>query len=151
MQDTADRRPTLLFWIVSLALLLWGFGGATIYIAYFIESSTEFAETAEIAANREAYADYIENIPAWVIAVGIIAAVARLLGALGLLLRRAWALPFYVLSLISFLAALYRAFVLADVASVMSASHIATEVTFLSLSVFAIWFARANKKRGVLM
>lgn len=102
MLEATDNRPPVLFWVISIALLLWGFGGASIYVAYFIETPEEFAETAEIAANRQAYANYIANIPFWAIAVGIIAAVTRLLGAIGLLLRRAWALPLYIISVVFF-------------------------------------------------
>ncbi len=150
MLETTDNRPPVLFWVISIALLLWGFGGASIYIAYFIETPEEFAETAETAANRQAYADYIANIPFWAIAVGIIAAVTRLLGAIGLLLRRAWALPLYIISLVFFVVALYRAFFLANVASIMSGPHIAVELVFIALNVFAVWFAHENKSKGIL-
>jgi len=142
--------PSISFWVISIALLLWGLGGASIYVAYFVETPQEFALTAETAANRQAYADYISNIPAWAITVGIIAAVTRLFGAIALLLRRAWALPLYSISVVFFIAALYRAFVLANVASVMSASHIAVELVFLTLSIFGVWFARNNKIKGIL-
>jgi hypothetical protein len=138
------------FWVISFVLLLWGLGGASIYVAYFLETPEEFALTAETAANRDAYAEYVANIPFWAIAVGIIAAVSRLLGAIGLLLRRAWALPLYVVSVIFFLAALFRAFILANVASVMSSGHIVIEIVFLALSVFAIWFSRKNVAAGIL-
>ncbi len=131
-------------------MFLWGLGGALIYIAYFIETPQEFAETAETAANRQAYADYVANIPFWAIAVGVIAAVTRLLGAIGLLLRRAWALPLYIISVGFFQIALYRAFILANVASVMSAPHIAVELVFLALGIFAVWFARENRSRGIV-
>jgi hypothetical protein len=150
MPEATERNPPVSFWVISIALLLWGLGGASIYVAYFVETPEEFAQTAETAANREAYADYIENIPYWAIASGIIAALTRLVGAVGLLLRRAWALPLYVLSLVFFLAALYRAFVLASVADVMSGPHIAVELAFLTLSIFAIWFAHKNKSTLVL-
>jgi len=147
---TTDTVPSILFWVISIALLLWGFGGASIYIAYFIETPEEFAQTAETAANRQAYADYVASIPFWAIAVGIIAAVTRLLGAIGLLLRRAWALPLYIISVVFFLGALYRAFVLANVSSVMSGAHISVELVFLALGIFAVWFARENKSKGIL-
>jgi len=145
-----DTVAPVSFWVISIALLLWGLGGASIYIAYFIETPEEFALTVETAANRQAYAEYIANIPVWAIGVGIVAAVTRLLGAVGLLLRRAWAMQFYIISVVSVLVALYRAFVLANVSSVMSASHIAVEIVFLALGTFAIWFARANKSKGIL-
>ena len=142
--------PPTSFWVISSALLLWGVGGASIYVAYFIETPEEFARTAEAAANRQAYADYVANIPFWAIAVGMIAALTRLLGAIGLLLRRAWALPLYIISVVFFLVALYRAFILANVASVMSGPHIAVEFVFLALSVFAVWFTHESKSRRIL-
>ena len=138
------------FWVISFVLLLWGLGGASIYVAYFLETPEEFALTAETAANRDAYAEYVANIPFWAIGVGIIAAVCRLLGAIGLLLRQTWAQPFYIASLIFFLAALFRAFILANVASVMSGAHIGIEVVFLVLSIFAVYFAYWNKTKGTL-
>jgi hypothetical protein len=146
----ALTTPPISFWVVSIALLLWGLGGASIYVAYFVETPQEFALTAEAAENTQAYADYISNIPAWAITVGIIAAATRLFGAIALLIRRDWALPLYSISALFFLVALFRAFILANVASVMSASHIAVEFVFLTLSIFAVWFARVNKVKGIL-
>lgn len=150
MADTSERRVPVVFWVVSVGLLVWGLGGASIYVAYFVETPAQFAATAETAVNRAAYADYIANIPAWAIGVGIVAALARLLGAVGLLLRRAWARPLYVASLLFFLAALYRAFVLADAASVMSDAHVAVEGLFVALGAFAVWFAHRGVARGLL-
>src|SRR5262245_40402989 len=150
MTDTAHTRHSTVFWVISVAVLLWGLGGVSIHVAYFVLTPEQFAPTAVGSAHRPAYAAYVSSIPVWATAVGIVAAMARLLGAIGLLLRRAWALPFYVLSTFFFLIALFRAFVLARVASVMGAHHVGVEVTFLALSLFAIWFAHSNRSRGVL-
>ena len=145
-----DSTPSVSFWVISVALMLWGLAGASIYVAYFFETPEEFAQTAETAANRQAYADYVSNIPYWAIAIGIIAAATRLFGAIGLLLRRAWALPLYIVSVVFFLGALFRGFVLANVSSVMSGPHIVVEIVFLALSIFGIWFARQNRLNGIL-
>ncbi len=145
-----DSTPSVSFWVISVALMLWGLAGASIYVAYFFETPEEFAQTAETAANRQAYADYVSNIPYWAIAIGIIAAATRLFGAIGLLLRRAWALPLYIVSVVFFLCALFRGFVLANVSSVMSGPHIVVEIVFLALSIFGIWFARQNRLNGIL-
>lgn len=133
-----------------MLLLLWGLGGVSIYVAYFIESPEEFALTAETAQNRDAYAAYVAQIPSWIIAVGLVAALARLSGAIALLLRRAWAVPLYVVSLAFFIVVLFRAFVMTNVAEVMSAGHMAIEAVFLMLSIFATWFAYVARARGVL-
>lgn len=146
-----DGRPPPWFWAIAVVLLLWGLGGASIYVAFFVETPEEFARAAETAANQAAYAEYVANIPFWAIAVGIAAAATRLFGAIGLLLRRAWALHLYAVSLPLFLLALFRAFVLADAASGMSGPHVAVEVVFVGLGIFAIWFAHEFRSRGVLV
>jgi hypothetical protein len=146
----ADKNPGVFFWVISGALLLWGIGGASVYVAYFLETPDEVARSAESPENREAYAQYVSSLPAWATGVGIVAAIARLLGALCLLLRRAWALPLYIVSLIFFSTALYRAFVVANAATVMSGTHIGVQMVFLALSVFAIWFAGQKKSKGIL-
>jgi hypothetical protein len=148
--EASDKTPSAVFWAFAVLLLIWGLGGTSIYVAYLIETPQEFAASAETAAHRDAYADYVADIPAWAIAIGMIAAAARLLGAIALLLRRAWALPLYVVSLTFFLAALYRAFVLANAGEVMGEAHIAVEAMFVGLNLFAIWFAYDSKARGLL-
>ncbi|PJA74255.1 hypothetical protein CO151_10325 [bacterium CG_4_9_14_3_um_filter_65_15] len=150
MAKENSSRPGVLFWVISIALLLWGLGGISIYLAYFVESPGEFAESAEAEVNREAYAEYVANIPPWAVVVGVGAAVTRLLGALFLLLRRALARPLFIMSTALFLVAMYRAFVLAHVADVMSSAHIFVEVGFVALSFFAVWFSHQNKSKGIL-
>ena len=149
MREDPRKLPAA-FWAISVGLFLWALGGASIYAAYFVETPEEFAETAETAANSAAYAQYIADIPAWAIAAGMLTALARLFGAICLLLRRAWAFPLYVASTVFFLVALYRAFILADVAEVMSPGHIGVEVVFLALSLFSIWFSHWARSKGIL-
>jgi len=131
-------------------LLVWGLAGSMIYIFYLVETPQDFALTAETAVHREAYAQYISDIPTWAIAIGIGAALARLLGAVLLLFRRRPAFLLYIISTLLFLAAMFRAFVVARVAEVMSGPHIAIEFVFLALSFYAVWFARRSASRGIL-
>jgi len=150
MTETTGTRPPVYFWAVATLLLLWGIGGASIYVALLFETPQEFARGAETAANQAAYAEYVSNIPWWALGAGILAAASRLVGAVGLLFRRVWARACYVAATVFFLVALFRAFVLADVASVMSPQHVATEGLFLALSLFGIWFARFGAVKGLL-
>jgi hypothetical protein len=145
MTRAANDHPGVVYWLVTALLMLWGLGSVSMYTAYFVETPEAFAQGAENAEHRSAYADYVASLPVWAVAVGVGAALARLLGAIGLLLRRAWALPLFIAALILFLVASFRAFILADVASVMSGAHIAVEILFFALSAFAVGFARHGK------
>lgn len=152
MSGTAVAKPSPVYWAVVTGLFLWGMFSLSIYVFYvFVETPAEFAKTAEDAAHREAYAQYVANIPAWALALAALAALARVLGALCLVLRRRMAVPLYAASLVLFLATLFRAFVLDAAASAMSARHIGVEVAFVVLGVFAVWFALRSKSRGILL
>lgn len=96
------------------------------------------------------YADYIATIPHWVIVLTFLAGLTRLLGGIGLLLQKMWALPAYGVSAILVALLMFRGFVLADVASVIRTSQIWLEAGFLSLSVFAVWWSRHQTLSGVL-
>lgn len=148
MGTSAKAGP--LYWIVSVLLMIWALGGLSIYVALFIEGTQQFAGSAEDAAYARAYQDYIERIPAWSLAAAVVAALTRFIGALGLLARRAWAQPFFLISLLLFLATLFRAFVLDTAASAMSPRHIGIEIVFVALGVFAIWFAARMRSKGIL-
>lgn len=151
MSGSAFQKPDLTYWAIVLFLVLWGALGLSIYVAYFFfESPAEFARTAEDAAHREAYARYAANIPAWALALAVLAAVTRFLGALCLLLRRGPAVMLYALSLALFLSTLVRAFVFDTAASAMSVRHVGIEIAFVALGAFAVWFSWRSRAHGIL-
>ncbi|MFK7885492.1 MAG: hypothetical protein AB8G16_01395 [Gammaproteobacteria bacterium] len=80
----------------------------------------------------------------------MLAAVTRLLGGVGLVLQKAWALPLYTASLVLVVVLMFRGFVLADVASVIRTSQVWLEAAFLTLSFFAVWWARQQVAAGFL-
>lgn len=150
MAQYSRIRAPLLFWICSSVLLLWALAGAWIYIRYFMVSPQEFAAAVEHGENTQPYADYVANIPAWSIAAAVIAAVARLLGVLCLFFRRSIAIAFFNIALVFVLVSMFRAFVLANAANVMSGWHIFAEILIIALSIYAVWFARWSRSQGIL-
>lgn len=150
MPQSADSRPSIGYWLISLFLLAWGSLGLLVYVFYFIQTPEEYAHGVEDAAHHASYAAYVAAIPAWAIAAGVAAALARFIAAVGLMMRRACAAPLFAASLVIFLVALFRAFVLGGAGEAMSTRHIVIEIIFVALSLFAVWFAYTNKKRGVL-
>jgi hypothetical protein len=148
--SSAAQKPSLLYWIISAILLVWGVLGLLVYIFYFIQSPEEYAAGVETAEKQAGYAAYVANIPLWAIASGVIAAAARFFGAICLLLRKAWAPALYVISLVFFVIAYFRAFVLSNAGEVMSARHLVIEAVFLALSLFAIWYSYGAKRKGIL-
>ena len=140
------------YWIFSVFLFVWGLAYAGLVIFTFVVSTPSHWQSL-IAEGRitAQYAEYIANIPTWVVLTTFLAATSRLLGGFGLLAQKAWAFPAYAVSLLLVLILMFRGFVLADVASVIRTSQIWLEAGFLLLSVAAVWWARYQIGAGRLL
>ena len=140
-----------LHWLVTGFLLLWGTTYAGLVVFTFgISTPNHWAALVSEGRITAAYAEYIAQIPGWVVVITVIAAVTRLFGAIFLLLRLHWAFLLYAVSLGFVTVIMFRGFVLADVASVIRGSQVVLEVVFLSISVFAVWYAHVQSQNGVL-
>ena len=143
-------RPPLGFWIVAVLLLVWAVFHSFVYVALFVQSPEEYARSVETAEHAAAYAEYVENIPAWSLATAVFAAVLRLVAAFGLLFRRAFALPLFAAAAVLFLIALARGFFFDNAAEALSGRHIAVEIVLVALSLYAVFFSMKAKSRGYL-
>ncbi|MBT8184721.1 MAG: hypothetical protein KJN76_07760, partial [Eudoraea sp.] len=94
MTDKLSVKPPLWFWIVSAVALVWNIMGVMAYLgSAFITDEMK----AEMPAEQ---LELMENTPAWVTAAFAIAVWAGLLGCIALLLRKKWARPVLLISLI---------------------------------------------------
>jgi hypothetical protein len=140
------------FWLISAFLLLWGLAYAgLVFFTFAIATPDHWATLVAEGRITAGYAVYISQIPGWVALITAIAALTRLCGAIFLLLRRSWALQCYVVSLCFVMMIMLRGFLLADVASVIRPSQVVLEFVFLAISVFAVWYARRQALKGLLM
>ena len=102
-QEQTVPNPTLVnkvptwFWVLSVVALLWNLMGLSIFLM-----QTLALETLIEGLTDEQKALY-KNMPMWAIVGFGIGVVAGVLGCIGLLLRKRWAFPILVLSLIGVL------------------------------------------------
>lgn len=132
----------ILFWTVALFLLVWAVSYAGLVVFTFIFSTPDHWEKL-VSEGRilQAYADYIAQIPTWVVWLTYLAAGTRLAGASALVLKSSVAAPMLAVSLLFVAILMFRGFVLAGVARVIRRSQVMLELVFLGLSVFSTWFA----------
>lgn len=150
-ESESATKPPVSFWAISIVLLFWGLAyGFLVAFTLLLSTPEDWSELVANGVIKQEYADYIAGIPTWVMAITVVVAITRFLGAVGLLLRRSWALPSYAMSMGLVFVIMFRGFVLANVASVIRDSQIAVELLFIALSIFAVWFARDNKIKGIL-
>ncbi|MEX0288453.1 MAG: hypothetical protein AB3N14_05035 [Flavobacteriaceae bacterium] len=112
MSDKLTVKPPVWFWIVSVVALIWNIMGV---MAYLGNAFMTDEMKAELPAEQ---LSLIENTPAWATAAFAIAVWAGLLGCIALLLRKKWAKPVLLLSLIGILVQMSYSFFMTNASEV---------------------------------
>jgi hypothetical protein len=146
MTDTTNTPP-IWFWILTVILLLWGMMGMYVYYDFVTSTPESMAKYIEAGTYSQAYADYLLAEPTWSAAVFALAVTSGFLGAVSLLLRRSWAAPLYMLSLLFISISLGKMFLLDKAHTMMSGGQVGMEGIVFLLGVLAVWVSRtANNK-----
>ena len=145
MSEFIDDRPTVTFWIVSGAALIWNLLGLAVY--YMTVSATPEQLAAQYSADQIAI---IENTPVWATSAFAIAVTAGVLGSLFLLLRKAWATPVFIISLAAVLVQNVNTFVLTDSIAVFGMAPVYIQSAIVVVGVFLILYSRSAKRQGWL-
>jgi hypothetical protein len=145
MSDLLDSRPTTIFWIAGGAALIWNLFGLIVYFMQVSASPEELAATY----NQEQI-DLILNTPKWATSAFAIAVNAGVLGSLFLLLRKAWALPMFVVSLVAVLVQNLNSFVLTDTIALFGTTPVIIQSVIVAIAVLLVWYSRSAKDKGWL-
>lgn len=146
MTEESTSKPTISFWVIAGAMLVWNLIGLMFYYQQSI-LTTAMMEEAGLTAQQIAH---ITNTPAWGHSGYAIAVNAGVLGAIFLLVRKAWAVPFFVLSLVGALVQDLDAFVMRDAIEAWGSSAIFLPLTVVVICAVEIWYSRAAKAKGLL-
>ncbi len=144
MSDLIANKPGRGFWIIASIALLWNLIGVMTYLMSVTLTAEDLAKMS--AAERALYVD----IPAWVTAAYAIAVFGGTLGCVALLLRKAWAVPLFAVSLVAILVQMGHAFFMSDMLAVQGATAAALPITIIVVAIYLLWFANAAKKQGLI-
>ena len=144
MTDQPISKPTRWFWILGIAALIWNLFGVMAYIMQVTLSDEALAQLP--ADQRMLY----ETIPAWATAAFATAVFAGVLGCIALLLRKTWATPLFVLSLIGVLVQMFHAFFLTDSMAVNGPGSAAMPLLVIIIAAGLVWYSRLATARGWL-
>ena len=145
MSDAFNNKPPTLFWVIATILFLWNFTGLMLYYGHVTMTPEMLAETFS-----EAERAFMEQTPVWATAAYATAVTAGVIGALLMLLRKAWALPLFIVSLVAVLIQNFEAFVLSDVTAVWGTSAFTLPAIVILICVFEIWSSRSATTQGWL-
>lgn len=129
------------FRVAGIVALGWNAVGVFMYLS----SVGVFGDPmAGLSAGERAAA---ESIPAWVTAAFAIGTFSGLGGAIGLVLRRGWALPTLIVSLVALVVLEGWILLNADVRAVMG---VGVPIMVISGAVLIYWLASHARRRGWL-
>jgi hypothetical protein len=138
------NKPPKWFLVVAVLALLWNLIGCVAVVADLRLSPADVA--ALPAAQQALYAAR----PGWAVAATALAVLGGVLGCLGLLLRRKWALPMLGLSLVGILLQDFGLFVLVDDAHLAGSGAVVTQGLVLVIGIGLVWLSVKAITRGWL-
>jgi CHASE2 domain-containing sensor protein len=138
-------KPPVWFWIVSVLALLWNLAGAMAYIGQAYMSDEVLATMSE--AERNLY----ENQPAWVTGAFAIAVWGGTLGCIFLLLRKKWAKPVFIVSLIGLIGQLSYNYFLSEAFDTFEIVDMIMSVMILVISIVLIVFSNKAIRKNWLI
>ena len=143
MNTTTTKTPIHL-WIVGILAVLWNSVGAFDYTA------TQYQIESYIGQFTPEQLDYFFGFPAWMDAAWAIAVWASVLGSLSLLLRKAWAVWLFGISVLGMVVSTIYNFVLSDGMAIMGDGAVIFSAVIWLIALFLFFYARAMAKRKVL-
>ena len=144
MSDMLNGRPTTNFWIISGAALVWNLIGIVFYVGQVTISPEA------LATMTEAHQQFFLATPSWATGAFAIAVNAGALASLFLLLRRAWAVPLFMVSLAAIVVQDIDAFVMRDAFSILGINGIIIPSMVFAIGIALLMYSRAVKARGWL-
>jgi hypothetical protein len=144
MATVQGERVPAWFWIVAGLALLWEAMGCYAYVTQVSMSADQ------LAAMPEGQRQMWETMPVWVVAAYAVAVWVGLLGAIALLMRRQWARPLFIVSLIAVLIQFGWSFLIAGAAEKIGPSAYGLPAAIIVIGIALVWFSGMAARRGWL-
>ncbi|WP_299433494.1 hypothetical protein [uncultured Maribacter sp.] len=138
---TIKEKAPLWFWVVSGLALLWNLAGAGAYLQHAYMSIEDLEKLSQ--AERLLY----ESQPSWVTAAFAIAVWGGTLGCVALLLRKKWAKPILLISLIGVLAQMGYSFFMTNSFEVYGPGAMIMPIMVIIIAIALVFFARKSLDR----
>jgi len=139
---TNTNKPKALYWIVAVLALIWNGMGVMAYLAqvYMTDADLKILPEGEQAL----YAD----VPSWVTAAFAIAVFAGVLGSLMLLIKKKWAIPVFILSLITAIVTQAHHLFMTDAPEVYGSMVYFMPAMVIIIAVFLVMYSRKAASKG---
>ena len=137
-------KPPTWFWVVAILALLWNFVGVFNYL------HQAYDKAAILEGLDQAQRDVVLGIPAWATAAFAIAVFAGALASIGLLLRKKWARPIFVISLLALVAQFIHWLIISEAVAVFGPTTYIMPLIVVAIAMYLVSFSKKGIQRGWL-
>ena len=138
------NTPPKWFAVIAVVALLWNLLGCIAIAADLMLSPADVAKLS--AAQQQLYAARA----GWAVAASVTAVLGGAIGCIGLLLRKKWAFPVLILSLIGILVQDFGLFVVVDGATLAGPVAVVMQAIVLAIGIGLVVLSRKGITRGWL-
>lgn len=139
-----DRNVPTSFRIIAIIALAWNLTGVTMFLLQLKMTPEQLAALPE--EQQVLYA----AMPSWLSIFYGLGVFGGVLGALGLLLRRRWAIAPFAISLAAVIVQMAAIYALTPAWEVSGASGLPMTLLIVGIAAFLLWYARHASRRGWL-
>ena len=144
MTTNGINKPPVWFWVVSAIGLLWNLTGVYSYL------NSKLNKVAMLEALTQEQRELFEGIPAWATAAFAIAVFSGAIASIGLLIRKKWAYPLFIVSLIAAVLQFINWLFLQNAGEVYGGQAYVMPVLVVIVGVFLIFFSKSARQKGWL-
>ena len=130
------------FGIVAIVALIWNLLGVMAYVMQVTMSPEAIAELPEAQRNG------LDATPTWAIAAFALSVNAGALGCLALILKKSWAVPLLMLSLLGVVVQMFHSFFLSNSFEVFGPGGMIMPIMVMAIALLLVVLARKAKKNG---
>ncbi len=146
MAEESNTKPGVLFWALGSFFALWNVLGLYMYYDF----STLTPEKLQAAGYSAGQVAHVFDTPAWAHSAYAIAVNAGVLGAIFLLLRKAWAVPMFIISLVGAILQFTDGYLLRNGLDLFEPVWLVIPTFVVLICIVEIWYSRNAKGKGWL-
>ena len=132
-------------WIVGILSLLWNAVGAFDYLA------TQLKLESYMSQFNEAQLEYFYSFPKLITACWAFAIWGAVVGSIGLLLRKKWAVWAFVVSCAGMVLTTIYNYGITNGAEIMGSTGVIFSIVIWIIALFLLWYSWSQEKKGVLV
>lgn len=144
MTTEGINKPPTWFWVVSVIALLWNLIGVFNYL------NQAFNQLAMLEVMNQEQRTVFESIPAWATGAFAIAVFTGFIASIALLLRKKWARPLFIISLIAATAQFIHWLFISNAVEAFGPSTYGMPIAVVIIGILLVLFSKKGIANGWL-